>query len=133
MSSAVGPADLLTFYDGIVEVTWAGIGNGYFLDRASDVFLRLQAQALPARPRRWQWARTSAASSASWALMDRFIGGTASRDAWEHDKVAQLNERSSMFINDGAYVLSKPQTNWKYGHILRLFRSWARRVIKENE
>lgn len=36
------PADLVTFYDGIGDVTWADVGNGYFLDPASDVLLRLQ-------------------------------------------------------------------------------------------
>ncbi|MGW7242197.1 SMI1/KNR4 family protein [Streptomyces sp. NPDC054804] len=36
------PADLVTFYDSIGDVTWADVGNGYFLDTASDVLLRLQ-------------------------------------------------------------------------------------------
>ncbi|MFG3589435.1 SMI1/KNR4 family protein [Streptomyces sp. NPDC047990] len=36
------PADLATFYDSIGNVTWADVGNGYFLDPASDVLLRLQ-------------------------------------------------------------------------------------------
>ncbi|MFI1793809.1 SMI1/KNR4 family protein [Streptomyces olivaceoviridis] len=36
------PADLVTFYDNIGDVTWADVGNGYFLDVASDVLLRLQ-------------------------------------------------------------------------------------------
>lgn len=35
------PADLVTFYVCIGDVTWADIGNGYFLDPASDVLLRL--------------------------------------------------------------------------------------------
>lgn len=35
-------ADLITFYDSIGDVTWADVGNGYFLDPASDVLLRLQ-------------------------------------------------------------------------------------------
>ncbi|MEU6325143.1 SMI1/KNR4 family protein [Streptomyces sp. NPDC047009] len=35
-------ADLVTFYDSIGDVTWADIGNGYFLDSASDVLVRLQ-------------------------------------------------------------------------------------------
>ncbi|MEU8952104.1 SMI1/KNR4 family protein [Streptomyces sp. NPDC048489] len=38
------PADLVTFYDSIGEITWADVGNGYFLDPASDVLLRLQAR-----------------------------------------------------------------------------------------
>jgi hypothetical protein len=33
------PADLVTFYDSIGDVTWADVGNGYFLDAASDVRL----------------------------------------------------------------------------------------------
>ncbi|MEV4035269.1 SMI1/KNR4 family protein [Streptomyces umbrinus] len=36
------PADLVTFYESIGNVTWADVGNGYFLDPASDVLLRLQ-------------------------------------------------------------------------------------------
>ncbi|MEU0031286.1 SMI1/KNR4 family protein [Streptomyces sp. NPDC006335] len=36
------PADLVTFYGSIGGVTWADVGNGYFLDPASDVLLRLQ-------------------------------------------------------------------------------------------
>ncbi|WND39929.1 SMI1/KNR4 family protein [Streptomyces sp. BB1-1-1] len=36
------PADLVTFYDSIGDVTWADVGNGYFLHPASDVLLRLQ-------------------------------------------------------------------------------------------
>ncbi|MEU9139497.1 SMI1/KNR4 family protein [Streptomyces sp. NPDC048404] len=36
------PADLVTFYDSIGDVTWADVGNGYFLDPAGDVLLRLQ-------------------------------------------------------------------------------------------
>ncbi|MFC5724747.1 SMI1/KNR4 family protein [Streptomyces gamaensis] len=33
---------MVTFYDSIGDVTWADVGNGYFLDPASDVLLRLQ-------------------------------------------------------------------------------------------
>ncbi|KUN73609.1 MULTISPECIES: SMI1/KNR4 family protein [Streptomyces] len=36
------PADLVTFYDCIGDLTWSDIGNGYFLDAASDVLLRLE-------------------------------------------------------------------------------------------
>ncbi|WP_329015776.1 MULTISPECIES: SMI1/KNR4 family protein [unclassified Streptomyces] len=36
------PADLITFYESIGEVSWADVGNGYFLDPAGDVLLRLQ-------------------------------------------------------------------------------------------
>ncbi|MET8766809.1 SMI1/KNR4 family protein [Streptomyces sp. NPDC004658] len=36
------PAGLVTFYGSVGDVTWADVGNGYFLDAASDVLLRLQ-------------------------------------------------------------------------------------------
>lgn len=36
------PADLGTFYDSIGDVTWADVGNGYFVDPAADVLLRFQ-------------------------------------------------------------------------------------------
>lgn len=36
------PRDLLTFYGNIGAVTWTDVGNGYFLDPAADVVLRLQ-------------------------------------------------------------------------------------------
>ncbi|WP_327660165.1 MULTISPECIES: SMI1/KNR4 family protein [unclassified Streptomyces] len=36
------PADLVTFYDSIGDVTWADVGNGYFLDPAIDVLPQLQ-------------------------------------------------------------------------------------------
>lgn len=36
------PVDLVIFYDSIGAVTWADVGNGYFLDRPSDVLLRLR-------------------------------------------------------------------------------------------
>ncbi|POX57831.1 SMI1/KNR4 family protein [Streptomyces sp. Ru62] len=36
------PADLITFYDSIGHVTWDDVGNGYFIDSAGDVLLRLQ-------------------------------------------------------------------------------------------
>ncbi|WP_432590387.1 SMI1/KNR4 family protein [Streptomyces sp. HD1123-B1] len=36
------PADLVTFYDSIAEATWADVGNGYFIDPAHDVLLRLK-------------------------------------------------------------------------------------------
>ncbi|MGW2445783.1 SMI1/KNR4 family protein [Streptomyces sp. NPDC001675] len=36
------PADLITFYESIGDVTWADVGDGYFLDPAGDVLLRLQ-------------------------------------------------------------------------------------------
>ncbi|MYX96933.1 SMI1/KNR4 family protein [Streptomyces sp. SID486] len=39
---ALIPADLVTFYDSIGDVTWADVGNGYFLGPASDALLRLQ-------------------------------------------------------------------------------------------
>jgi hypothetical protein len=36
------PADLVTFYDTIGDVTWEDVGNGYFIDPARDVLLRLR-------------------------------------------------------------------------------------------
>ncbi|MFE1589101.1 SMI1/KNR4 family protein [Streptomyces sp. NPDC058737] len=39
---AHSPSDLVTFYGSIGEVTWADVGNGYFLDPAIDVLQRLQ-------------------------------------------------------------------------------------------
>ncbi|MFE9451817.1 SMI1/KNR4 family protein [Streptomyces sp. NPDC006739] len=36
------PADLVTFYDSVGDVTWEDVGNGYFIDPAGDVLLRLQ-------------------------------------------------------------------------------------------
>ncbi|WP_189880926.1 SMI1/KNR4 family protein [Streptomyces viridiviolaceus] len=36
------PADLVTFYDSIGDVTWEDVCNGYFIDPAGDVLLRLQ-------------------------------------------------------------------------------------------
>lgn len=36
------PADLVTFYDSIGCVAWADVGNGYFLEPASNVLQRLQ-------------------------------------------------------------------------------------------
>ncbi|MFE7236323.1 hypothetical protein ACFVAF_38115 [Streptomyces sp. NPDC057596] len=36
------PADLVTFYDSIGNVTWADVGNGYFVDPAGDVLLRFK-------------------------------------------------------------------------------------------
>ncbi len=36
------PADLVTFYDSIGDVTWADVGNGYFVHSAADVLLRFK-------------------------------------------------------------------------------------------
>ncbi|WP_234328528.1 hypothetical protein [Streptomyces sp. NRRL F-5555] len=36
------PADLVTFYESIGDLTWEDVGNGYFLDTAGDLLLRLQ-------------------------------------------------------------------------------------------
>ncbi|MEU6285966.1 SMI1/KNR4 family protein [Streptomyces sp. NPDC046988] len=36
------PADLVTFYESIGDVTWEDVGNGYFLDPVGDVLLQLQ-------------------------------------------------------------------------------------------
>ncbi|MEV5238493.1 SMI1/KNR4 family protein [Streptomyces cinnamoneus] len=35
------PADLATFYDIVGDVTWEDVGNGYFVESAGDVLLRL--------------------------------------------------------------------------------------------
>lgn len=37
--AGIVPADLVTFYDNIGDVTWADVGNGYFVDPGSDVLL----------------------------------------------------------------------------------------------
>lgn len=36
------PAGLVTFYDSIGDITWADVGNGYFIDPVGDVLLRLK-------------------------------------------------------------------------------------------
>ncbi|MEV6054887.1 SMI1/KNR4 family protein [Streptomyces sp. NPDC052107] len=38
----LAPADLGALYAGIGDVTWADVGNGYFIDPACDVLLRLK-------------------------------------------------------------------------------------------
>lgn len=35
-------ADLGTFYDSVGSITWANVGNGYFVDSAADVLLKFQ-------------------------------------------------------------------------------------------
>lgn len=40
--AGIVPADLGTFYDTIGDVTWADVGNGYFIDPAGDVLLRFK-------------------------------------------------------------------------------------------
>ncbi|MFF4970062.1 SMI1/KNR4 family protein [Streptomyces sp. NPDC001037] len=40
------PADLVTFYDSIGDVTWADVGNGYFLEPAINVLQRLQEDGI---------------------------------------------------------------------------------------
>jgi hypothetical protein len=50
------PADLVTFYDSTGDVTWADVGNGYFVGPASDVLLRIREYGavdvgIPARRR----------------------------------------------------------------------------------
>ncbi|WP_234328267.1 hypothetical protein [Streptomyces sp. NRRL S-37] len=40
--AGIVPADLVTFYDNIGDVTWADVGNGYFVDPAGDVLLRFK-------------------------------------------------------------------------------------------
>jgi hypothetical protein len=45
--TATKPADLVTFYDTIGDVTWEDVGNGYFIDPARDVLLRLREHGPP--------------------------------------------------------------------------------------
>ncbi|MET7429890.1 MULTISPECIES: hypothetical protein [Streptomyces] len=68
--AALIPADLVAFYDSVGDVTWADVGNGYFLDPASDVLLRLQeygAVDVGANQKSpgWSSARTAAACPTS--------------------------------------------------------------------
>ncbi|MFG3530497.1 SMI1/KNR4 family protein [Streptomyces sp. NPDC047917] len=42
---APAPADLITFYGSIGDVTWADVGNGHFVAPAADVLLRLEEYA----------------------------------------------------------------------------------------
>ncbi|MFE1027104.1 hypothetical protein ACFW5I_21485 [Streptomyces sp. NPDC058818] len=42
---SIVPAGLVAYYDRISEVTWADIGNGYFVDPAADVQLRSRARS----------------------------------------------------------------------------------------
>ncbi|MFJ9118923.1 hypothetical protein ACIRJO_25615 [Streptomyces sp. NPDC102394] len=39
---SIMPADLVTLYDSIGDITWADVDSGYFLHSASGVLLRLQ-------------------------------------------------------------------------------------------
>ncbi|MER7739061.1 SMI1/KNR4 family protein [Streptomyces sp. NPDC096538] len=38
----VVPADLVTFYDSVGDLTWEDVGNGHFVDSAADVLLRFR-------------------------------------------------------------------------------------------
>lgn len=40
--TGLAPADLVTFYDDIGDVTWEDVGNGYFVHPAHDVLLSFQ-------------------------------------------------------------------------------------------
>ncbi|MFJ3224375.1 SMI1/KNR4 family protein [Streptomyces sp. NPDC086783] len=40
--AGIAPPDMVTFYDTIGDVTWADVGNGYFVDPAGDVLLRFK-------------------------------------------------------------------------------------------
>ncbi|MEU0275006.1 SMI1/KNR4 family protein [Streptomyces sp. NPDC006307] len=40
--AGIVPADLVTFYGSIGDITWADVGNGYFVDPAGDVLLRFK-------------------------------------------------------------------------------------------
>ncbi|MGW7239577.1 SMI1/KNR4 family protein [Streptomyces sp. NPDC054804] len=104
------PADLVTFYDSIGDVTWADVGNGCFLDSASDVLLRLQAHGAAG-------ADQKVAIGSNGGGLSYFVGPggsvhrtrTASLDEPELDKVAddlrqflELLEGSlTRFIADG--------------------------------
>lgn len=106
------PADLVTFYDSIGAVTWADVGNGYFLDSASDVLLRLQEYSAVAAGADQKMAIGSNGGGLS------YVAGpegsihrtrTASLDEPELDKVADnlrqflelLEESLTRFISDG--------------------------------
>ncbi|WLW54264.1 SMI1/KNR4 family protein [Streptomyces sp. YU58] len=39
--AGAAPADLVTFYDVIGDISWPDVGNGYFIDPARDVLGRL--------------------------------------------------------------------------------------------
>ncbi|MCL6667954.1 SMI1/KNR4 family protein [Streptomyces panaciradicis] len=43
---SIMPADLVTLYDSIGDITWADVDSGYFLYPASGVLLRLQEYGL---------------------------------------------------------------------------------------
>ncbi|WP_458247217.1 SMI1/KNR4 family protein [Streptomyces sp. MAI_2237] len=43
---SVMPADLVTLYDSVGDITWADVDSGYFLYPASGVLLRLQEYGL---------------------------------------------------------------------------------------
>ncbi|MFE0546151.1 SMI1/KNR4 family protein [Streptomyces sp. NPDC058891] len=112
---SLAPADLVTFYDTIHEVTWADVGNGYFLASASDVLRRFQEHGVVA---------VDADQTAGGLVIGSNGGGlcyvagadgtiyrtrTASLDEPELDKVAddlqqflELLERSlTRFVADG--------------------------------
>ncbi|MEV7015554.1 SMI1/KNR4 family protein [Streptomyces sp. NPDC093991] len=40
--AGIVPADLVTFYDTIGDLTWEDVGHGYFVDPAGDVLLRFK-------------------------------------------------------------------------------------------
>jgi hypothetical protein len=109
------PADLVTFYDNVGDVTWADVGNGYFVDPAGDVLLRFK---------RYGPVAVSAAKKAGGLVIGSNGGGlsyvaspggviyrtrTASLDEPELDRVAddlrqflELLERSlTRFVANG--------------------------------
>lgn len=69
------PADLVTFYNSISEVTWADVGNGYFVDSAADVLLQFKQYGTvdvgaDQKDGAWSSARTVAACPMSSALTE---------------------------------------------------------------
>ncbi|MEU5771262.1 SMI1/KNR4 family protein [Streptomyces asoensis] len=106
------PTDLATFYNSIGDVTWADVGNGYFLDPASGVLLRLQENGAVDAGTDQKVAIGSNGSGLSYVAGP---GGsvhrtrTASLDEPELDKVADdlrqflelLEQSLTRFVADG--------------------------------
>ncbi|WP_232838231.1 SMI1/KNR4 family protein [Streptomyces geranii] len=103
---------MVTFYDSIGDVTWPDVGNGYFLDPAGDVLLRLQEHDAVAVGADQKVAIGSNGGGLSYVVgPDGSVHRTqtASLDEPEPDKVAndlrqflELLERSlTRFVADG--------------------------------
>ncbi|MEU0041071.1 SMI1/KNR4 family protein [Streptomyces sp. NPDC006333] len=106
------PADLATFYDSIGDVTWADVGNGYFLDPASDILLRLQENgAVDASADQKMAIGSNGGGLSYFAGPDGSVHRTrtASLDEPELDKVADdlrqflelLEQSLTQFVADG--------------------------------